>query len=72
MRKLAAALAIMALMGGCKQNNRNPDTGAVNDRAGVDTSIKSGTVKDTTVVKTDTNVNVDTTKKTDRIKHDSQ
>jgi len=70
MRKLATALAIMALIGGCKPRN-NGDTGAVNDHAGVDTSIKSGTVKDTTVVKADTNVDVDTTKQTNHVKHDS-
>ncbi|MGN6392525.1 MAG: hypothetical protein ACTHM9_09805 [Gemmatimonadales bacterium] len=69
MRKLAAALAIMALIGGCKP--KNGDTGAVNDHAGVDTSIRSGTVKDTTVVKKDTSIDVDTTKKTNHVKHDS-
>ena len=69
-KQLAAGLAIVALLGGCKKADH--DTGALNDdRAGVDTSIKSGTVKDTTVVKTDTNVDVDTTKHTDNIKKDS-
>ena len=64
--KLAAALAVMALLGGCAK--KDSDTGAMrNDRAGVDTMVKSGTVKDTTVVKADTNVNVDTLKKTDHI-----
>jgi hypothetical protein len=49
------------------------DTGGVNnDRTGVDTMVKSGTVKDTTVVKADTNIDVDTTKHTDHIKKDSQ
>jgi ABC-type uncharacterized transport system auxiliary subunit len=71
MRKLAAALAITALIGGCTPRNNNGDTGAVNDHAGVDTSIRSGTVKDTTVVKADTNVDVDTTKQTDHVKNDS-
>jgi ABC-type uncharacterized transport system auxiliary subunit len=64
--KLAAALAVMALLGGCAKKNN--DTGELrNDRAGVDTSIKAGTIKDTTVVKADTNINVDTLKKTDHI-----
>jgi ABC-type uncharacterized transport system auxiliary subunit len=64
--KLAAALAVMALLGGCAK--KNTDTGELrNDRAGVDTSVKSGTVKDTTVVKADTNVDVDTLKKTEHI-----
>jgi hypothetical protein len=69
--QLAAGLAIVALLGGCKKADR--DTGAVdNDRTGVDTMVKSGTVKDTTVVKADTNIDVDTVKHTDHIKKDSQ
>ena len=68
--KLAAALAIMALLGGCQK--RDNDTGALDrDRAGVDTSIQTNSVKDTTVVKADTNIDVDTLKKTDNIKNDS-
>lgn len=64
--KLAAALAVMALLGGCAKKDN--DTGAMhNDRAGVDTVVKSGAVKDTTVVKADTNIDVDTLKKTDHI-----
>lgn len=64
--KLAAALAVMALLGGCAKKNN--DTGALNnDRAGVDTVVKAGTVKDTTVIKADTNIDVDTLKKTDHI-----
>ena len=64
--KLAAALAVLALLGGCAK--KDTDTGAMNnDRTGVDTSIKSGTIKDTTVVKADTNIDVDTLKKTDHI-----
>ncbi len=64
--KLAAALAVLALLGGCAK--KDTDTGAMNnDRTGVDTSVKSGTIKDTTVVKADTNIDVDTLKKTDHI-----
>ncbi len=71
MRKLAAGLAILALLGGCKKADR--DTGALDqDRAGVDTSVKSGTVKDTTVIKADTNIDVDTVSKTDHIKKDTK
>jgi ABC-type uncharacterized transport system auxiliary subunit len=68
--KLAAALAIMALLGGCQK--RDNDTGALDrDRTGVDTTIQTNSVKDTTVVKADTNIDVDTLKKTDNIKNDS-
>jgi ABC-type uncharacterized transport system auxiliary subunit len=64
--KLAAALAVMALLGGCQK--RDTDTGALDrDRAGVDTVVQSNAVKDTTVVKADTNIDVDTLKKTDHI-----
>jgi hypothetical protein len=65
--KLATALAMMALLGGCQK--RDTDTGALDqDRAGVDTVVQSGTVKDTAVVKADTNIDVDTLKETDNIK----
>ena len=68
--KLAAALGIMALLGGCQK--RDADTGALDkDRVGVDTSIQTNSVKDTTVVKADTNIDVDTLKKTDNTKNDS-
>ena len=71
MRKLASVLAILALLGGCKKADR--DTGALDqDRAGMDTSVKSGTVKDTTVIKADTNIDVDTVSKTDHIKKDTK
>lgn len=69
--KLAAALAMMALLGGCQK--RDNDTGALRrDSAAVDTAIQSNTVKDTTVVRTDTNIDVDTTKKTDNAKNDTK
>ena len=68
--KLAAALAMMALLGGCQK--RDTDTGALDkDRVGVDTVVQSNTVKDTTVVKADTNIDVDTLKQTDNIKNDT-
>jgi hypothetical protein len=69
-KQLATGLAIVALLGGCKKADH--DTGELNnDRAGMDTTVKSGTVKDTTVVKADTNIDVDTVKHTDHIKKDS-
>lgn len=69
--KLATALAMMALLGACQK--RDTDTGALNrDSAAVDTSIQSNTVRDTTVVKTDTNIDVDTTMKTDHVDDDSK
>ena len=71
MRKLVAGLAILALLGGCKKADR--ETGALDqDRSGIHTVVKSGTVKDTTVVKADTNIDVDTVSKTDHVKKDTK
>jgi ABC-type uncharacterized transport system auxiliary subunit len=68
MNKLAAALAVMALLGGCERRNADRDTGALDrDRSGADTLVKSSTIKDTTIVKADTSIDVDTVKKTDHI-----
>ena len=48
----------MALAGACKPADR--DTRAVdNDRSGTDTVVQSETVKDTTVINADTNLDVD-------------
>ena len=66
--KISAALALAAVvaMAGCEK--RDTDTGALDrDRAGVDTVVQSSTVKDTTVVRADTTIDVDTLKKTDNI-----
>ncbi len=66
MTKIAAALALVAVLGGCQK--RDADTGALDkDRAGIDTVIQSSRVKDTTIVKADTTIDVDTLKKTDNI-----
>ena len=68
MNKLAAALAVMALLGGCDRRDADRDTGALDrDRTGMDTTVQSSTIKDTTVVKADTSIDVDTVKKTDHI-----
>jgi ABC-type uncharacterized transport system auxiliary subunit len=68
MNKLAAALAVMALLGGCDRRDANRDTGALDkERTGMDTTVQSSTIKDTTVVKADTSIDVDTVKKTDHI-----
>jgi hypothetical protein len=67
MRITLAAVAALTLLGGCKKNNG--ETGALDrDRSGTDTSITTSRIKDTTVVKADTSIDVDTTKKTDHIK----
>jgi len=68
MKKLVAALAVVALLGACDRK-ADHDTGALdNDRSGMDTTIKSSSIKDTTVVRADTSIDVDTVKKTDNIK----
>ena len=70
LKQLGVLLAIVALSGACREADR--ETGARDDRAGVDTIVESETVKDTTVVEADTNIDVDTTKKTDHVEGDSQ
>ena len=68
MKKLAAALAVVALLGACERKAAD-DTGALDrERSGMDTTIRSSSIKDTTVVKADTSIDVDTVKKTDNIK----
>ena len=68
MKKLVAALAVVALLGACDRK-ADHDTGALDhDRSGMDTTIKSSSIKDTTVVRADTSIDVDTVKKTDNIK----
>ena len=68
MKKFAAALAVMALLGGCDRKTADRDTGALDhDRVGVDTSIQSSKIKDTTIVRADTSIDVDTVKQTDNI-----
>jgi hypothetical protein len=67
--KLVAAIALLTLAG-CNQR-KNGETGALggdSSRVGVDTTIQSSKIKDTTVVKKDTSIDVDTTKKTDHVK----
>lgn len=67
MRIMLAGLAALALLGGC--NKKNGETGALDrDRSGSDTMINTSRIKDTTVVKSDTSIDVDTTKKTEHIK----
>jgi hypothetical protein len=67
MKKLAAAIALVTLLGACERKAAD-DTGALDhDRSGMDTTIRSSSIKDTTVVKADTSIDVDTVKKTDNI-----
>jgi hypothetical protein len=67
--KLAAGLAVVAVLGACERP-ANRETGTADqDRTGMDTMVESSRIKDTTVVKADTNIDVDTVKKTDNIKN---
>jgi hypothetical protein len=66
-KQLAFLLTVAALSVGCKEADRDTDTGAVDARDGADTTVTSETVKDTTVVTADTSIDVDTVKQTDNI-----
>jgi hypothetical protein len=72
MRIALATIFALALVAGCE--NRRADTNVDNetgaaerDRTGIDTLIESERVKDTTVVRADTSIDVDTLDKTDNI-----
>jgi hypothetical protein len=72
MRIALATLFALALVTGCE--NRRADTNVDNetgaaegDRTGVDTLIETERVQDTTVVRADTSIDVDTLDKTDNI-----
>jgi anti-sigma factor ChrR (cupin superfamily) len=62
MKKWLAAFSALALLAGC---DRRQDHAAT--RSGIDTIIRSSTVKDTTIVRADTAVDVDTVSKTGHI-----
>jgi hypothetical protein len=67
MRVTLATIAALALLGACER--KDDDTGARmdNERSGTDTLIQSETVRDTTIIRADTSIEVDTLKKTDNI-----
>ena len=68
-KQFAAVVAIAVQAGGCAEGER--DTGALNDdRVGVDTTIESETIRDTTIIQADTTIDVDTLEKTDNIDDD--
>jgi hypothetical protein len=62
MRTWLAAFGVLALLAGCNRRHEQEAT-----RSGIDTLIRSSTVKDTTIVHADTSVDVDTVSKTSHI-----
>ena len=62
MRTWLGALGVLALVAGC---DRRP--GQETSRSGTDTTIRSSTVKDTTIVHADTTIDVDTVRNTSHI-----
>jgi uncharacterized lipoprotein NlpE involved in copper resistance len=68
MKTKLAALVVLALLVGCdRKADRDTGMAADSDRTGVDTVIRSSSIKDTTVVQADTSIDVDTLEKTDHI-----
>lgn len=66
-----AALLSLALVAGCEDRRSDAETAeADGDRAGVDTVITTDRIEDTTVIRADTSIDVDTIKATDHIKDD--
>jgi hypothetical protein len=65
--RLAALLSI-ALVAGCENRRADTETAeADGERTGVDTVITTDRIQDTTVVRADTSIDVDTVKATDHI-----
>jgi hypothetical protein len=62
MRTWLGAFGVLALLAGCDRRHDQEVS-----RSGVDTVIRSSTVKDTTIVHADTSVDVDTVSKTSHI-----
>jgi hypothetical protein len=70
MRKIWLAAAAIAVLAACEQRGEGAEgadttAGLGNERTGVDTAVTSTTVQDTTIVRADTNVDVDTVRQTD-------
>ena len=65
--RLAALLSI-ALVAGCENRRADTETAeAEGERSGVDTVITTDRIQDTTVIRADTSIDVDTVKATDHI-----
>jgi hypothetical protein len=62
MRTWLGAFGVLALLAGCDRRHDQEAT-----RSGIDTVIRKSTVKDTTIVRADTSVDVDTLRKTSHI-----
>lgn len=68
MRTLFAAVVALALVTGCENRRVDSETGAAEgDRTGLDTVIQTESVRDTTVIRADTTIDVDTVEQTDHI-----
>ncbi|MGI9040686.1 MAG: hypothetical protein ACR2HK_06240 [Gemmatimonadales bacterium] len=67
MRSTLAALVAVALLAGCESRADRETGAAENGGAGVDTSVTTTRVQDTTIVAADTTIDVDTLKQTDNV-----
>lgn len=71
LKQLGLVLAVAALSGACREADR--ETGSLdNERSGVDTVVESETIKDTTIVRADTSIDVDTLKHTDNLDDENE
>jgi hypothetical protein len=68
MRTTLMAVLALALVAGCENRRVDSETGAAEgDRTGVDTLVQTERVQDTTVIRADTTIDVDTVEQTDHI-----
>lgn len=71
MRAAFTVLLALALLPACENRRADTETGdAEGDRTGLDTVITTERVQDTTIVRADTTIDVDTLKETDHITED--
>lgn len=68
MRIPLTTVLALALIAGCENRRTDTETGAAErDRSGVDTVVRTERVQDTTLIRADTSIDVDTVKQTDHI-----
>ncbi|HEX6106508.1 MAG TPA: hypothetical protein VFZ26_13060 [Gemmatimonadales bacterium] len=73
MRMTLAGLLTVALLTACENRRADRESGAAeNERTGVDTVVTTERIADTTIVRADTTIDVDTIKDTDHITEENR
>ncbi|MDQ2674033.1 MAG: hypothetical protein M3Y40_05205 [Chloroflexota bacterium] len=72
MQTKLAVLLLLALTAGCENRRADADDDETGERTGVDTVITTDKIQDTTVIRADTSIDVDTVKDTDHIEKENR